>query len=233
MKWLQRVIGVCGSMLVILAILITVFQVAVYGDFSFYEKEYVKYEVTEALDMELEDVMDVTHKMMDYLIGEREELSVVTTIGGQEMDFFNEQDRLHMSDVKNLFLGGLRVRTWSLIGGVLCILFLLLTKADWKRILPDSWLIGMAVYGIAVVVVGIAAARDFTAAFTLFHEIFFTNDLWLFDPNTDYMIRMLPEGFFADMAMRIGSMFAAVMVLITAVCLWIRYRTRKTEKMVN
>ena len=48
---------------------------------------------------------------------------------------------------------------------------------------------------------------DFNAVFTLFHEIFFDNDLWLFDPATDYMIRMLPEGLFYDFVIRIGGMF--------------------------
>ena len=55
------------------------------------------------------------------------------------------------------------------------------------------------------------------ASFTLFHEIFFTNDLWLFDPATDYMIRMLPEGFFYDMVMRIGAWFVGGLVLLFAV----------------
>ena len=60
-------------------------------------------------------------------------------------------------------------------------------------------------------------ASDFTKYFTIFHEIFFTNDLWLFDPATDYMIRMLPEGFFYDMVMRIGAWFVGGLVLLFAV----------------
>ena len=35
---------------------------------------------------------------------------------------------------------------------------------------------------------------NFNKVFVIFHEIFFTNDLWLFDARYDYMIRMLPEG---------------------------------------
>lgn len=49
--------------------------------------------------------MEVTDHMMAYLIGEEEELSIVTRVDGQGQDFFNEQDRLHMADVKNLFPG--------------------------------------------------------------------------------------------------------------------------------
>ncbi|MFR5583909.1 MAG: DUF1461 domain-containing protein [[Clostridium] scindens] len=80
------------------------------SEYKFYQKEYEKYTVCDALGMKMEDVMQVTEHMMAYLIGEEEELSVITTVEGEKKDFFNEQDRLHMADVKNLFLGGLKVK---------------------------------------------------------------------------------------------------------------------------
>ena len=126
MKKVQGITAVIGMFLLIIAILITSFQAAIYGDpeYKFYEKEYEKYQVTESLQMEMEDVMDVTEKMMDYLIGKRPELSVETTVNGEKQDFFNEQDRLHMADVKNLFLGGLALRWWLL--GIFVLLMLVL-----------------------------------------------------------------------------------------------------------
>ena len=87
-------------------LLITAFEAAMYLDFSYYQKEYEKYNVLEDLDMEMEDVMYVTEEMMAYLRGEREELRVITTVDGVRQDFFNEQDRFHMEEVQGLFLGG-------------------------------------------------------------------------------------------------------------------------------
>ena len=230
MKHLQNTAGFLAAFLLILTILITSFQVVAYGDFSFFEKEYVKYQVTEDLNMELEDVMDVTYQMMDYLIGEKEELSVITMVDGREQDFFNEQDRLHMWDVQNLFIGGLKVRAVSIVAVCICLAFLFGTKADWKKILTASWFAALAVYGGLLVVFGTWAAIDFTAFFTFFHEVFFTNDLWLFDPATDYMIRMLPEGFFADIALRIVSLFVVLIMLISGICLLYR-RKVSVDKM--
>ena len=77
---------------------------------------------------------------------------------------------------------------------------------------------------------GLLFASDFTKYFTIFHEIFFTNDLWLFDPATDYMIRMLPEGFFYDMVMRIGAIFTGLLLLLAAVFLIWRHAVRKMDK---
>lgn len=215
MKNTHRAIAAAAMILLILAILITSFQAAVYADskYRFHEKKYEKYNVTEALDMELEDVMLVTSYMMAYLIGEEKELSIVTTVDGETQDFFNDQDRAHMADVKNLFIGGLRIRNICLVVVLLLFLLLIKLKVDMKRMLPGAYLAGLVIFLTLAGVTGALFASDFTKYFTIFHEIFFTNDLWIFDPETDYMIRMLPESFFADMLARIGLFFAGALAL--------------------
>nr|WP_326167689.1 TIGR01906 family membrane protein [uncultured Lachnoclostridium sp.] len=238
MKKLHHVLAVAAMLLLVLALLLTSFQLAIYGDpdYRFYEREYAKYNVTESLDMEMEDVMDVTEKMMDYLIGRKPELSVITDVDGQTQDFFNEQDRLHMADVKNLFLGGLTLRWVLLAAAAVLIALLVLLKGDWRRIIPRAYFIALGIFLAVTVLLGALFASDFTKYFTIFHEIFFTNDLWLFDPATDYMIRMLPEGFFYDMVMRIGGCFlGSLAVLLVIFFVWRHFlgkghRQTKNEK---
>lgn len=210
------VIAALSMFLVIIAMLLTSFQAAIYGDarYRFYQKEYAKYHVTDALHMEMEDVMSVTEYMMDYLIGREEELSIVTDVDGERQDFFNEQDRLHMADVRNLFLGGLAVRNICVIAAVLLFAGLVMAKADWKRLLPRAYTRAVLIFAVLILSLGIACAIDFTACFQVFHEIFFTNDLWMFDPAKDYMIRMLPEGFFFDMVLRIGTVFIGMLAVL-------------------
>lgn len=209
-------LAVIAMMCVILAGLIFSFWFAIYGDgeYRFYEKEYRKYSVTDALDMEMEDVMDVTDHMMDYLIGKEEELSVITLVEGETQDFFNEQDRLHMADVKNLFLGGVKVGWICLLTGVVLLGILIWKKMDWKRLFLKAYSMALGVWALILAFLGIAFVIDFTRCFTIFHQIFFTNDLWIFDPDTDYMIRMLPEGFFSDMVIRIVTTFIVLLILL-------------------
>ena len=185
-----------------------------YADFDVYRQEYEKYDVLSELDMTMDDVMYVTHEMMDYLRGEGDTLSVVTTVEGQEQDFFNEQDRFHMGEVRELFIGGLNIRFGACVAAVLCVLFLVITRADIKKVVPRSYWIALGVTGAAVILIGIAAVVDFNAVFVQFHHIFFDNDLWIFDPAEDYMIRMLPEGLFYDMVMRIGAIFVVSLVVL-------------------
>ena len=216
MKKMHWCAGIILGFSVIAALLITSFEIAMYSDFDVYRYEYEKYDVLSDLDMNMDDVMYVTHEMMDYLRGKGDTLSVMTTVEGQEQDFFNEQDRFHMGEVRDLFIGGLNIRFGACVAAVLCILFLIITRADIKKIIPRSYWIALGITGTAVLFLGIAAVVDFDSVFVQFHHIFFDNDLWIFDPAEDYMIRMLPEGLFYDMVMRIGAVFVASLVVLLA-----------------
>lgn len=206
--------GLILGFALIAALLITSFEIAMYADFDVYRQEYEKYDVLSDLDMTMDDALDVTRQMMAYLRGEGDTLSVITTVDGREQDFFNEQDRFHMGEVRDLFIGGLNIRTGALVIAVLCILFLILTKADLKKTVPAGYQAALAVTAAALLFLGIACAVDFNAVFVKFHHIFFDNDLWIFDPAEDYMIRMLPEGLFFDMVVRIGCIFAGLLAVL-------------------
>lgn len=208
MKGLRWIAGGASSIAVVVILLISGFQAAMYADFGVYEREYIKYQVLRELDMEMEDAMYVTREMMAYLKGDRERLSVITTVEGTEQDFFNEQDRLHMDDVQGLFLGGLALRRWAfaVLAAALVFLAAACRKEIW-RTLARSFQVVLGILAALILFLGIAMARNFNAVFTKFHEIFFDNDLWIFDPAEDYMIRMLPEGLFFDMVIRIGGFF--------------------------
>lgn len=230
MKMVDKILAALSMFGIILALLITSFQIAIYGDseYKFYEKEYAKYNVTESLNMEMEDVMEVTDYMMDYLIGREAELSIVTDVDGKEQDFFNEQDRLHMYDVQVLFLGGLKLRTVFLVISVVLLAILGVRKVELRQVLPKAYMIALGVFLGILAFLGIAFTIDFTKCFMIFHEIFFTNDLWIFDPRTDYMIRMLPEGFFSDMVVRIVLFFLGFLFLLFVLMQgWKRYEKNK------
>lgn len=214
MKKIQWGAGIILAFSVIIILLISSFETAMYSDFGVYEREYEKYDVLDDLGMTMEDTMHVTREMMAYLRGDRDVLSVETMVEGRQQDFFNEQDRFHMAEVRDLFIGGLDLRLGACAAAVLCILILIFLRADWRKIVPRSYWIVLAVIGVLLAVFAAAAVIDFNAVFVGFHHIFFDNDLWLFDPAEDYMIRMLPEGLFADMVVRIGVLFAGGMIVL-------------------
>ena len=232
MKQTQKISAVIMMFLLIGVLLLTSFQVAIYGDsqYRFYEREYKKYQVADSLNMTMDNIMDVTDQMMAYLIGKKAELSVITDVDGETQDFFNEQDRFHMGEVKDLFLGGLKIRNIMLVAVLLILILLAARKADLIKLLPRAYFVTLGITGVITIVLGVLFASDFDKYFRIFHEIFFDNDQWMFDPATDYMIRMLPEGFFYDFVFRIGGFFVgslAVLRVVSAVCIFIEKRKKK------
>ena len=232
MKQTQKISAVIMMFLLIGVLLLTSFQVAIYGDsqYRFYEREYKKYQVADSLNMTMDNIMDVTDQMMAYLIGNKAELSVITDLDGEIQDFFNEQDRFHMEEVKELFLGGLKIRNIMLVAVLLILILLAARKADIIKLLPRAYFVTLGITGVITVVLGGLFASDFDKYFRIFHEIFFDNDQWMFDPATDYMIRMLPEGFFYDFVFRIGGFFVGSLVVlggVSAACIFIETRKKK------
>ncbi len=231
MKKAQNVLAVLAMICLIVAVLLTSFEIGIYGDSEYkaYRSDYEKYNVDEALGMEMDDIMEVTTYMMDYLIGREDELSIETYVDGEEQDFFNDQDRFHMGEVRDLFLGGLVLR-WVLLGlAAVLILIMVIAKMDIKHTIPKAYDRTLIGFGAALVVIGAACAIDFDGVFTIFHKIFFDNDLWLFDYNTDYMIRMLPEGFFLDIAIRIALVFVGLLLVLWIIAfIWRRQMKKKT-----
>ena len=230
MKIVHWFLGMTEILSVIVILLISSFEIGIYSDFGWYEKEYEKYNVTEDLEMKMDDVMDVTEEMMAYLRGDREGLVVWTTVNGEKQEFFNDREKAHMVDVQNLFLGGLTLRFSAIIVLVISLSGLIFTKGNWKRILPKSFLTGLGAFLVISGGLGVLCASDFNKYFFLFHEIFFDNDLWLLDPATDLMIRMLPEGFFFDMVIRIGSIFIGMLAILLILSMLILHRQKANKK---
>jgi integral membrane protein (TIGR01906 family) len=208
--------------LVITILVITSFKFAIYGDnkYSFYKKHYLKNQVLDELPgMNINNLMSLNDKMMNYLIGKEEKLTFVTNIDGKEQDFFNDNDRSHMLDVKNLFLGALTIRNIFLVLSIILIISLLLLNFKNKRYLlykvALGYLISMAIFVIIFAVVGIMFSSNFDKYFEVFHQIFFPHGGYAFDPSVDYMIRMLPAEFFDAMLGRIGLCIIIPIVLLS------------------
>ena len=71
-----------------------------------------------------------------------------------------------------------------------------------KRRNSDSWMLSSPILMCVLpLLIGIFCAIDFNRIFTLFHEIVFQNDDWLFSPYEDPIILFLPERFFLQCAL--------------------------------
>ncbi len=229
-QFIQTAIGILFSFCLMITLLFTSIEAVVYWTPGYFEKEYTKYNVTDDVQMTMEDLLQVTDEMMAYLRGNREDLHVDTTMGGVQREFFNEREIAHMEDVQGLFLDAISLRRGCLLIMALCIIILLLLKADFKRRFPLSVLIGTGIFFGAAVVLAIIISTDFNKYFVMFHHMFFNNDLWILDSATDMLINIVPEGFFSDTVFRICTTFFTGVLVILGICAALLFKHKKTDK---
>lgn len=224
MKLLQRLPGIVCAFCLMIVFLITSVEAVTYWTPGYYEHEYEKYNVTAAVRMEMDDLLQVTDEMMDYLRGDRDDLHVMTVVDGSPREFFNAREIAHMEDVRGLFLGAITLRRVCLAAAAICVLLMTALKADLKRTLPRMLCVGTGLFFLLAAGIGLLIASDFSRYFVVFHHIFFDNDLWILNPATDLLINIVPEPFFADTALRIGLTFGGAVLVFFAVCLYFSLR---------
>ena len=227
---LHGFLSIVAAFCLILILMVTAAERAVYSDFGFYESRYEKYEVLKDLKMEMSDTMDVTHHMMLYLIGQKEDLVIETNVDGQMQEFFNDREKAHMEDVKGLFLGAVNIRRISFVCFLLSMMALIMLKGNWKKLLPAMYIYEVTTFTALLGLLAFLLSRNFSKYFVIFHELFFDNDLWLLDPETDLMIRMLPEGFFFDFAFRIGLFMIVVLLFAFLISVFLYGKNKNLAK---
>ena len=119
---------------------------------------------------------------------------------GAEYAAFNAKEQQHMADVQSLFALCQALASFPL---ALCAALILLRKTNLKLLFRWFRRTLVVVLGIVTVVIALACV-DFDGMFRLFHQVAFTNDLWLLDPRTDMLIRLMPIEFFVSYAAIIG-----------------------------
>lgn len=148
-----------------------------------------------------------------YVTGGSETLG----IGPGIEDWFTNEERSHMTDVRRVFDGAK-----ILIPAGMFVMALRMQRARARglasllRLVRDGAIVG----GIAAVVVGFIAAVAFDAAFLLFHEVFFPQGNFLFDPATSNLLRLYPDWYWHGITFRIGLSFiglAAAVAVAAAV----------------
>ena len=230
MKGIHWLLGILCAFALMFVLLITSIETVVYRTPGYFEKEYTKYQVAEEVSMEMEDLLDVTHEMMAFLRGQREDLHVPTIVAGQPREFFNQKEIAHMEDVRDLFAAAIMLRRICLVVIVAAVALLVLLKARISRILPRAICVGTGLFfGLTGILAGIIST-DFSKYFIIFHHIFFRNDLWILDPGTDLLINIVPEPFFMDTAARIGLTFGFSVIVVFGLCLFWLYRQSKRNK---
>ena len=196
-----------------IALLLTAVEVVAFNT-NHYDKMFAKYEISSATGLESEELSGVFQDVLRYLKDDRGLLDTVIIKSGSREAAFGERAIMHMQDVKVLFTRGLLIRTVSMVILASLITFAIFRDPKWKAILSKTLFKAAIINLLLIFLLYVLMKTDFYKYFTYFHLIFFSNDLWILDPNTELLIQMLPEGLFFDTAIKIAMLFITSNVLI-------------------
>ena len=211
---LNKILGYIGMVLLSISIILTVIDICSFNR-SFYLAQYRKNNTTLATGMNEEDLMNATNTLLDYLQDKRDDIVVNANVNGYTREVYDQRETLHMVDVKNLYLNVIRVRNLFVIIGSICLLLALyLTKENKLSLLRNSFNYGILTIFLFIIALLVYALADFNRFWAQFHHLFFTNDLWLLDPNVSLMINMFPEPFFFALVIRIILWIIGILLFI-------------------
>lgn len=150
------------------------------------------------------DLIRLDEALSDCLKGREKALYLSCEVFGNLQPAFNQKELIHMEDCRRLFmLLRTAIRACSVVGSLLLALGCVLLR-DARRLIRRSAFLAPLILVIPLGLFAGWAMLDFDAAFGFFHEILFTNDLWLLNPATDLLIRLCPADMFMSMGARIG-----------------------------
>ena len=102
----------------------------------------------------------------------------------------SENGKIHFEEVRDIFQILNKIFNISLVLSVIGLVINILNKNIEFLKITSRVLILIPLILILPIVV------NFDGSFVLFHKIMFNNDYWIFDPNLDPVINILPEEFF-------------------------------------
>lgn len=181
----------------------------------FYNAKYKELNTAETIEMSERDLYLASDTLLDYLHDYRDDISLKAYVDEENREVYTTREKKHMVDVKWLYHAAIILRNIFLAIIAALVLFLYIdNKKEMKEVLSYTYCKVFYVFLFVLSALLLYALVDFTSFWTMFHKVFFTNDLWLLDPGNSIMINMFPQDFFFALVFRIAFCFFGVLLLI-------------------
>ena len=98
------ILSVICAICAVVALAFTAMQIVIFDENRFHQS-YDENDLYEFIGIDEDSLKEVTHEMMQYLAGKRDDLIMRAEIRGEDQQVFEERETAHMVDVKKLFYG--------------------------------------------------------------------------------------------------------------------------------
>ncbi|WP_290459132.1 TIGR01906 family membrane protein [Romboutsia ilealis] len=131
---------------------------------------------------------------------------------------YSENGKFHFEEVRDIFQILNKIFNISLLLSVIGLVINILNKnIEFLKITSRALILIPLILILPIVV-------NFDGSFVLFHKIMFNNDYWIFDPNLDPVINILPEEFFFH-----AGLMILILTIIASLTNYLIYRLLKRE----
>ncbi len=195
---------------------------------------FLLYSRTEHLGVGAERYGDYAQGITEYLAGKGDQV-LVPGEDGASRPAFGEKENLHMEDVRKLIrlLSAVRVGTGALFLGLCAFLCFRVRQGRCGPALLRGAAFGAGLWLLLGAGLTVLALSGFDSFFIGFHKLFFDNNLWLLNPQTDLLIALMPTPFFiwygGEILKRLLPAAALAVVLILAVIILSRLPAKETK----
>ena len=157
---------------------------------NFYKNFYSKGNLTANIGTTSDELINNTSNLLDYLNGKAE----------LNTSWFSEKDILHMKDVKILYSVSFYTMIFFIaIFIISTILIIFLYKNCTMFYITRTFNKTLLAFIVLIIVLAGIISYNFNSFWIRFHQLLFSNDLWLLSPDESNLIKMVPEEFFISL----------------------------------
>ena len=157
---------------------------------NFYKNFYLRENLAPSINTTDDELINNTINLLEYLTNKAE---LNTT-------WFSEKDILHMKDVRVLYNVSFNLMIFFIIIFILSTILIALVYKNYAMFyITKTFNKTLLAFILLVIILASIISYNFTSFWIKFHQLLFTNDLWLLSPEESNLIKMVPEQFFISL----------------------------------
>ena len=179
---------------------------------NFYKSFYQKENLAPKIGTTYEELIKNTTNLLDYL----NHKAILN------LDWYTDKDILHMQDVRTLYSLSYKTMIFFIVVFTIStILLKILCKKRTIFYITNTFNKVLLAFIIVIGILSCIISYNFTSFWIKFHQLLFSNDLWLLSPDESNLIQMVPEEFFISLIttiiLHIFILFISLFILNTIV----------------
>ena len=179
---------------------------------NFYKSFYQKENLAPKIGTTYEELIKNTTNLLDYL----NHKAILN------LDWYTDKDILHMQDVRTLYSLSYKTMIFFIVVFTIStILLIILCKKRTVFYITNTFNKVLLAFIIVIGILSCIISYNFTSFWIKFHQLLFSNDLWLLSPDESNLIQMVPEEFFISLIttiiLHIFILFISLFILNTVV----------------